>query len=284
MMYPLVCELQDDGFCVSMVCRVLGFSKQGFYKWKKKVYSDRDWDDAHMVNRIIDIHQADPSFGYRLICDELNDQGIKIGESRVHRLCKEHNIVSVIVRKRKGKRKPGPVVHDDLLQRNFTADNVDEKWVTDITEHPTMEGKLYLCTFKDLFSNRIVGYSMGPRMTADLCVNALDYAVAARKPVNTIAHSDRGSQYSSNEYLARLDEYGLRGSMGRVGAAGDNAAAENFFSLLQVNVLDLQVWETRDQLRAAITEWIETKYNRRRKQRRLNKQTPIQYEQAAKAA
>ena len=105
----------------------------------------------------------------------------------------EYQIFSVIVKKRRSKGKPGPAVHDDLLQRDFTASQLDEKWVTDITEHETLEGKLYLCTFKDLFSNRIVGYSMSDRMKAELCVNALRYSVTARKPDNTIVHSDRQS-------------------------------------------------------------------------------------------
>ena len=105
MMYPLVCELQADGFAVSMICRVLGFSKQGFYKWKRKPCSDRDYDDAYVVNRIIDIHKSDSALGYRFICDELNNQGIEISESRTQRLCNQHNIASIIAKKRKGKGK-----------------------------------------------------------------------------------------------------------------------------------------------------------------------------------
>ena len=98
-----------------------------------------------------------------------------------------------------------------LLKRDFKAEGIDEKWVTDITEHPTIEGKLYLCTFKDLFSNRIIGYSMSDRMTADLCVNALRYAVGERRPEDTIVHSDRGSQYRSDDFVEALDNSNLRG-------------------------------------------------------------------------
>lgn len=147
------------------------------------------------------------------------------------------------------------------------------------TEHPTAEGKVYLCAIKDACSNRIVGYAIGPRMTARLAVAALLLASVRRNPPpGVIVHSDRGSQFRSRSFLAALDNAGLVGSMGRVGAAGDNAAMESFFALLQVNVLDRQTWQTRDELAVAIISWIERTYNRRRRQRGLGKMTPVEYE------
>src|SRR5918995_1826715 len=140
------------------------------------------------------------------------------------------------------------------------------------------EGKLYLCAIKDVFSNRIVGYSMDSRMKASLAVAALRNAVALRDPAGTIVHSDRGSQFRSNAYVRTLKNNGLLGSMGRVGACGDNAAMESFFSLLQKNVLDRQRWTTREELRLAIITWIERTYHRRRRQRRLGRLTPVEYE------
>jgi putative transposase len=279
MMYPLVLDLAADGIPVVVTCRVLGFSKQAFYQWRVNPCSDRDWDDAHLVNVALDIHHDDPAFGYRFIADELAGRGITAGENRVGRLCSEHRIWSVLAKKRGLSRKPGPPVHDDLVQREFTADQLDELWFTDLTEHPTGEGKLYLCAFKDACSTRIVGYSMGPRMTAELAASALRNAVALRDPHGTlVVHSDRGSQFRSREFVRTLHDAGLTGSMGRVGACADNAAMESFFSLLQKNVLDRQRWQTREELRLAIITWIEGTYHRRRRQRRLGRLTPIEFE------
>ena len=183
--------------------------------------------------------------------------------------------------KKRGKngKRPGPPVHDDLVKRDFTADDVNELRLIDITEHPTDEGKLYLCAIKDVFSGRIVGYSMDSRMKARLAVNALDNATSRRGGVaGCIVHSDRGSQFRSRKFVHALNRHHLIGSMGQVGAAGDNAAMESFFSLLQKNVLDRKRWRTREELRIAIITWIERTYHRRRRQARLGRLTPLEYE------
>jgi len=288
MTYPLVRDLAAGGVPVAVTCRVLGFSKQAFYAWRQNPVSQRDWDDAHLINAATDIHRDDPAFGYRFIADELPAHGVRAGENRVARLCSQQRIWSAFAKKRGLTRKAGPPVHDDLIARQFTADGPDRTWLTDITEHPTGEGKLYLCAIKDIYSNRIVGYSMDSRMTARLAVSALRNAIALRDPAGTlVVHSDRGSQFRSAAFVRTLKEHGLAGSMGRVGACGDNAAMESFFALLQKNVLDRQRWSTREQLRLAIITWIERTCHRRRRQRRLGRLTPIEYEtinQAAQAA
>ena len=139
---------------------------------------------------------------------------------------------------RSGK-KPGPPVHDDLVNRDFSAEAPNELWLGDITEHRTREGKLYLCAVKDVFSNRIIGYSIDTRMKSRIAVNALNNAVARRGDVaGCIFHTDRGSQFRSRKLQRALNRHHMVGSMGRVGAAGDNAAMESFFSLLQKNVLN----------------------------------------------
>jgi transposase InsO family protein len=288
MTYPLVLDLAADGVPVAVTCRVLGFSRQAFYAWKRDPVSQRDWDDAHLINAALDVHGDDPAFGYRFIADELPARGITAGENRVARLCSQQQIWSVFARRRGLARKAGPPVHDDLVRRQFSAGGPDHTWLTDITEHPTAEGKLYLCAIKDVYSNRIVGYSMGSRMTAGLAVSALRNAIALRSPAGTVVvHSDRGSQFRSTAFVRTLKTHGLSGSMGRVGACGDNAAMESFFALLQKNVLDRQRWPGREQLRLAIITWIERTYHRRRRQRGLGRLTPIEYEtinQAAHAA
>lgn len=279
MTYPLVIELKADGIPIERSCRVLGFSPQAFYKWVERPYSDRDWDDAHLVNQIIDIHADDPEFGYRFIADELHKAGVEVSEGRVQRLCHEHKIFSVI--STKGKKRPpaGPPAHDDLVGRDFTAEGPNRLWLTDLTEHPTDEGKLYLAAVKDVWSTRIVGYSMAGRMTASLAERALTNAIAIRDvDPGCIVHSDRGGQFRSRKFTQVIDLHQLRGSMGQVGSSADNAAMESFFSLLQLNVLDRQRWETREELRAAIVHWIEATYHRRRRQRGLGKLTPIEFE------
>lgn len=283
MKYPLVRDLAAEGFPVSVTCGVLGFTRQAFDRWCRRPYSDRDWDDAHVTNALIDAHDDDPEFGYRFLTDELEHAGRLVNERRVWRLCRAQQIFSTTTRKgRKGSgKRAGPAVHDDLVQRDFTAPEPDAIWLTDITEHPTVEGKLYLCAIKDVFSNRIVGYSIAERMTAQLATAALRSAIARRQPAGTVVvHSDRGSQFRSRAFRATLKAAELTGSMGRVGAAGDNAAMESFFALVQKNVLNRHRWATREELRYEIVYWIEHTYNRRRRQRALGKLTPIEFELA----
>lgn len=279
MMYPLVQELATDGIPVVVTCRVLGFTPQAFHKWKADPISDRDWANAHLVNAAHDVHRDDPTFGYRFIADELRvEYGLVAGENRVQRLCSAHGITSVLARKRGRGIKPGPAVHDDLVQRAFGVDAPNKLWFADITEHPTAEGKLYVCAVKDAFSGRIVGYSIDSRMKASLAVAALRNAIMLRTPVATIVHSDRGSQFRAKKFVRMLRNNGLVGSMGRVGACQDNAAMESFFALLQKNVLDRQRWQTREQLRLAVVLWIERTYHRRRRQRGLGRLTPVEFE------
>lgn len=135
MMYPLVADLAVDGVRVSTSCRVLGFTPQAFYEWRKQPWSDRDRSDAELVNVMLDIHHDDPEFDYRFIADELERTGHGASENRVQWLCQEHRIWSTTTKKRCLSRKAGPPVHDDLIDRNFTADHPNERWVGDITEH-----------------------------------------------------------------------------------------------------------------------------------------------------
>ncbi len=279
MIYPLVRDLAASGVPVVVTCRVLGFSPQAFYKWRANPLSTRDWSDAHLVDAAREIHADDPLFGYRFITDELAaEYGIRASENRVHRLCRQHKIASVISRKRGRGNRPGPAVHDDLVRRDFSAAGPNELWLTDITKHRTDEGKLYLCAIKDAYSNRIVGYSIDRRMKASLAVAAMRNAIGLRSPARTVVHSDRGSQFRSAKFVRLVRDNGLHGSMGRVGACADNAAMESFFALLQKNVLDRQRWTTREELRLAIVTWIEATYHRRRRQRGLGKLTPIEFE------
>ncbi|GAA1122564.1 hypothetical protein GCM10009582_19650 [Arthrobacter flavus] len=275
---------------VAVACRVLGRSTQGYYKWLQDPVSQRDWDDAHLIEVLREIHADDPTLGYRFLADELADHGATASENRVWRLALIGGLQASHHRRRGKGNKPGPAVHDDLLGNvddkgrvthdfGSVATGPDQVWLTDITEHWTAgEGKLYLCAVKDCWSNKIVGYSIDTRMTSELAAAALRNAITLRAPAGTIVHSDRGSQFRSKKVVRLLKNNGLRGSMGRVGSSSDNAAMESFFSLLQKNVLNTRRWDTREQLRLAMVVWIEKKYNRRRRQRSLGKLTPVEFE------
>jgi putative transposase len=202
-----------------------------------------------------------------------------MAERTAWRICSNNGWWSVFGKKRSKNGKPGPPVLDDLVGRGFTADGPNQLWLSDITEHRTGEGKLYLCAIKDAFSNRIVGYSIDSRMKSRFATAALNSAVARRGEVaGCVFHSDRGSQFRSRKFVHALGRYDMVGSMGRVRAAGDNAAMESFFSLLQKNVLDRCRWDTREQLCIATVTWIERTYHRRRRQLALGRLTPIEFE------
>ncbi len=211
MTYPLVLDLAATGVPVAVTCRVLGFSRQAFYAWQHQPVSDRDLDDAYLTDAALAVHHDDPEFGYRFVADELRAAGLQASERRVWRLCSQAQIFSAHSRKRgkNGKAgRPGPPVHDDRVERVFDADAPNLLWLTDIAEHWTAEGKLYLCAIKDVYSNRIVGYSISDRVQAELAVDALNSA-AARRGHDTVAgcvvHSDRGSQFRSRKFVAALN-------------------------------------------------------------------------------
>ena len=284
MMYPLVRELAGDGIPVSVTCRVLKIARQPYYRWLACPVTDADLTAAYRANALFDAHRDDPEFGYRFLVDEAREVGEPMAERTAWKICSDLGWWSAFGKKRgRNGKKPGPPVHDDLVERDFTADAANTLWLADITEHWTGEGKLYLCAIKDVYSNRIVGYSIDSRMKSRLAVAALDNAVARRlaesaEVAGCVLHTDRGSQFRSRKFVRALNRHGMVGSMGRVGAAGDNAAMESFFSLLQKNVLDRRTWATREELRIAIVTWIERTYHRRRRQAALGRLTPVEYE------
>ncbi|MEW1636958.1 IS3 family transposase [Streptomyces sp. NPDC093801] len=277
--YPLVKELAGDRVSVTVTCRVLKLARQPYYRWLDKPVADAVLEEAYRANALFDAHREDPEFGYRFLADEARGAGAAMADRTAWRICRENRWWSVFGKKRGRGGKAGPPVHDDLVRRDFTAAGPNRLWLADITEHATGDGKLYLCAIKDVFSNRIVGYSIDARMKSRLAVTALNNAVARREHVDgCILHTDRGSQFRSRKFVRALDRHRMAGSIGRVGAAGDNAAMESFFSLLQKNVLDRRTWTTREELRIAIVTWIERTYHRRRRQAALGRLTPVEYE------
>jgi putative transposase len=282
-MYPLVRELAVDGIPVVVSCRVLGLARQPYYRWLRTPIVDSQLAEAYLANAICDAHLDDPEFGYRFLADEVRqlDDHAVVSDRAVWRICRDNGWWSVFGKpKRRKGTKPGTASHDDLVRRAFTAAVPNQLWLADITEHRTAEGKLYLAAIKDVFSNRIVGWAIDERMKARLVVAAIEMAVARRNGdvAGCILHSDRGSQFRARKVHRVLARHRMVGSMGQVGSAGDNAAMESFFALLQRNVLDRRSWTTRDELRIQIVTWIERTYHRRRRQARLGRLTPIEFE------
>ena len=289
MSYPLVKELAADGIPVVVSCRVLKLSRQPYYRWLAHPVTERELDEAYRANALFDAHRDDPEFGHRLLADEAREAGEPMSDRTAWRIASANEWWSVFGKKRgKNGRKPGPAVHDDLCvvtdekgrsRHVFAAEATNELWLTDITEHNTAEGKLYLCAIKDACSGKIVGDSISDRMKSHLAVQALENAVAMRGDVaGCVVHSDRGSQFRSRKFRRTLTRHRLVGSMGRVASCGDNAAMESFFSLLQKNVLNRRSWATREELRIAIVTWTERTYHRRRRQPRLGRLTPVEFE------
>ncbi|MBD3948173.1 IS3 family transposase, partial [Nocardioides ganghwensis] len=260
-MYPLVRELTAKDaplrVPVAVTCRVLNIARQPYYRWLKCPVTDAELAAAYRANALFDAHRDDPEFGYRFLVDEAKEAGESMAERTAWRICSELGLWSSHGKKRgKNGKKPGPPVHDDLCavvdkhgvtRHEFKADGPNELWLADITEHWTGEGKLYVCAIKDAYSNRIVGYSIDSRMKSRLAVAALNNAVARRGTeggdvAGCVVHTDRGSQFRSRKFVHAINRHDMVGSMGRVGAAGDNAAMESFFALLQKNVLDRRAW------------------------------------------
>jgi putative transposase len=282
-------ELAADRIPVAVTCRVLKLARQPYYRWLADPIVKAEVVEAYRSNALFDAHRDDPEFGHRLLADEARDAGEKMADRTAWRIASENGWWSAFGKKRgRNGKKPGPAVHDDLCtvtdekgrtRHVFAADRPNQLWLTDISEHKTAEGKIYLCAVKDVFSNRIVGYSIDSRMKSRLAVSAIENAVAMRGDVaGCVVHSDRGSQFRSRKFLRTLTQHRLVGSMGRVASCGDNAAMESFFSLVQKNVLNRRSWTTRQELRIAIVTWIERTYHRRRRQPRLGRLTPIEFE------
>lgn len=268
-------------FPIQTMSKLFGVSRAGYYAWLGREPSARSRADTHLTTRIKAIHKASQeTYGAPRIHAELNDEGIQVGRKRVERLMKAAGIVGVS--RRKGTRttfrdeRVRPAC--DLVDRNFHADEPNRLWVADITYVPTWAGFLYLAVVLDAFSRRIVGWAMGHNLKAQLVLDALNMALAQRRPVGVIHHSDQGSQYTSIAFGLRCREAGVRPSMGSVGDAYDNAMCESFFATLECELLDRRKFRTKAEARMAIFQFIEGWYNPGRRHSALGYQSPINYE------
>ena len=286
MSFRLVHELAADGIDVAVTCRILQVSRSGYYEWRTRGPSARDVDDAHLTQTIREVHAMSRcSYGAPRIHAELRlGQGLRVGRKRIARLMREQRLAGICHR-RKRRGPVAPAVHEDLVQRRFVATEPNRLWCTDITEHPTGDGKVYCAVVLDVFSRAVVGWSIADHMRAELVVDALEMARWRRRPEpGAIVHSDRGGQYVSWSFGHRLRAAGLLGSMGRVASSVDNTMIEPFFSTLQRELLDTRRWANRTDLAAAIFEWIEAWYNPQRRHSALDYLSPIEHKRLHTAA
>ena len=286
MIYPVVDRLVGEGLPVAVVCRVLGVSRSGYYDARARPRSARATQDAHLLEVIREVHASSRgTYGApRVHADLRLGRGLRCGRKRVERLMRADGLTGAHYR-RAGRGRPLPAPHEDLVRRDFTAEQPDRLWVTDITQHRAGDGWVYCAVVVDVFSRRVVGWSIADHLRAELVVDALDMARWRRRPdPGTVIHSDRGAQYTSWLFGQRLRSAGLLGSMGAVASALDNSVAESFFASLQRELLDRHTWTTRAELASAIFEWIEGFYNPIRRHSSLGYLSPADYENQPPAA
>lgn len=269
---------------MAVACRLLGVSRQGYYDWCARPVSQRDKDNEVLFKQIEQVH-ADSGGTYgspRVHAELVLGLGLEVNEKRVARLMREAGLQGLYRRRRRGCTVQDPSAQPsvDLVNRQFVAEAPDLLWITDITEHPSLEGKVYCAAVMDVFSRRIVGWSIASHMRTELVLDALGMAMLRRHPDGdaTIFHSDRGSQYTAWAVGQRLREAGLLSSMGSVGDCYDNAMMESFWGTMQLELLDSQTWRTRDELANAIFQWIECWYNPKRRHSSIGMHSPNTFE------
>jgi len=263
------------------MCRVLKVRKSGYYHWRKRPISSRKKANIELMNDIKKAHKETKElYGSRRLCAELRNRGLKCGKNRVARLMKENAIRSKRIKKFKAttNSKHNLPVAENLLNQNFKVQKPNEVWVADITYVPTDEGWLYLASIMDLYHRKVVGWAMSATMTKELVITAFNQAIWRYKPPEgVIHHSDRGSQYASNEYQKLLKSKGFKTSMSRKGNCYDNACAESFFGSIKSELIYLNHYKTRKEASSSIFEYIEVFYNRIRLHSSLGYKSPEKY-------
>ena len=273
-------------FRVAAMARVLGVSPSGYYAWRRRPPSTRTQADAELKARVQSIHRRSRgTYGAPRIHGELTAGGVAVSRKRVARVMQSAGIAGVSRRRgprttrRNVRARPAP----DRVERRFAAEARNRLRVADITYIPTLAGFLYLAIVLDVFSRRVVGWAMAGHLRTTLVVEALEMAVAHRRPEAVVHHSDQGCQYTSLAFGARCRERGIAQSMGSVGDCFDNAMAESFFATLECELLDRTKLSTHAEARAAVFEFIEGWYNTRRRHSALGYRSPLEFERLHEA-
>lgn len=275
-------EQQLDEHNLSTLCRVLGVSRSGYHAWQRREPSARKQADQALSAKVAEhFHQGRGVCGTRRLKESLAEEGIAVSRRRIGRLMAENDLQVKTQRKFKATTDSdhGQAVAPNLLERQFDVATPDTIYVGDITYIWTDEGWLYLAVVLDLFSRAVVGWSMSRRLMADLANGALQMALTNRRPPpGLIMHTDRGSQYVAGSYRQLLEAHQLRASMSAKGACWDNAVAESFFHSLKTECVYQHRFETRDQARDVLFDYIEVFYNRQRRHSTIGYQAPLVYE------
>jgi len=264
------------------MCRVLKLNRSGFYSWLKKPISDRAREDSRLLKLIKQFYIASgATYGSPWIHQDLKEAGEVCSVHRVAKIMRQHNLKAQIGYKRRYiKGSKSSRVADNLLARQFNPIKPNESWVSDITYIRTYEGFLYLATVMDLFSRRIVGWSMDKNIDKHLVTNALLMAVYQRQPKSEVlVHSDQGSQYGSGDYLAFMKEHNLVPSMSRRGNCHDNAVAESFFATIKKRIVKKKIYSTRYEAKAEIFNFIEMFYNPKKRHSHTGGLSPAKFEE-----
>jgi putative transposase len=279
---------QKASFPIAVLCRLLGVTRQGYYAYAKRPPSRRVVEETKLCDAIRQIFaDSGETYGSPRVLRELAARGVRTSKRRIERAMRGMGITPPAPRRRtKTTIRDGrhPVAPNELA-RDFTATRPNERWVTDITYVWTDEGWAYVATILDLFSRAVVGWALDTTITTKLAMTALQSAVQRRRPsAGLLHHSDRGCQYTSAEYRARLETLGVTVSMSRTGNCWDNAVAESFFATLKRELVERRRWSSAIELRTAIFEYIEVFYNRRRLHSSLDYKTPAAVEEEFFAA
>lgn len=263
------------------MCRVLEVSTSGFYAWRDGEPSARQQRDEDLSEQIRQSHErSDGTYGSPRIHADLQEAGERVGRKRIARLMQAEGLAGVSRRKTTGttkrdrSRRPAP----DLVDRDFTAEGPDRLWVADVTYVPTWAGFLYLAVVLDVWSRRVVGWSMATHLRTELVLEALEMALAQRRPSEVIHHSDQGCQYTSLAFGKRCRDAGVRPSMGSVGDCYDNALCESFFATLECERIDRRTYRTYDEARRDLFTFIEGWYNPHRRHSALGQISPAEFE------
>jgi len=266
---------------ITTMCRLLDVSTSGYYAWKLREPSARSQANEQLLERIRTIHtHSRENYGAPRVIEDLREAGVKVGHNRVARLMRAAGLVGASRRKgcwttrRNKDARPAP----DLVERKFVAEAPDRLWVADITYVPTWAGFLFLAVVLDVFSRRIVGWSMANHLRTELILEALDMALLRRRPQDVIHHSDQGCQYTSVAFGSRCREADVRPSMGSVGDCFDNAMCESFFATLECELLAKHRFHSQTQAGPVVFEFIEGWYNTQRRHSALGYISPIEFE------
>ncbi len=272
-------------FPVSLLCRTIGVTRQGFYAWLGRAPSARSVSDAALLERIRQIHrETNQAYGAPRIYLDLRDEGVGVGKKRIARLMREAGLRGADGSRGGPKttiREPAQPSAPDLVDRRFARQAPNQLWVCDIKYVQTGQGFLFLAAVQDVYSRRIIGWSMRDDLQAELVLDALGMAVAARgaQAAGVVAHSDHGSQYTSLRYGRYAKGSQIDLSMGSIGDPWDNAMAETFFASLEKELLRRERFDTREHARMRLFWYIECFYNTRRRHSGLGGISPTQYEQ-----